>query len=162
MKTKVTWLVVAVVTTMPMVTGATPGSGVLFNTISRGSTEDAISSFAHVGRWHGVLHTNRPTDFVSQDVAFAPGGYSGWHSHPGPALVTVKSGTATFYQAHDPDCTPHVFGTGSAFVEPAGHVHTVQNESGTEDLELLVTYIIPVGAAQRIDQPHPETCPAVP
>jgi quercetin dioxygenase-like cupin family protein len=161
MKAKMTWLVIAIVAIMPIVTRATPNNGVLFNIISRGTTGDEIETAAHTGRWHAVLHTNSPTDFVSQDVAFAPGGYSGWHSHPGPALVTVKAGTATFYQAHDPDCAPHAFPTGSAFVEPAGHVHTVQNE-GSTDLELLVTYIIPAGAPQRIDQPHPDTCPAIP
>ena len=25
----------------------------------------------------------------------SPGGFTGWHSHPGPVLITVKSGAAT-------------------------------------------------------------------
>jgi quercetin dioxygenase-like cupin family protein len=162
MKTTTRWLAVVVATLMPIVTRATPGSGVLFNIISRGTTEDEINASAHVHRWRALVHTNRPSDFVVQDVAFAPGGYSGRHTHPGPALVTVRRGTATFYQADDPDCTPQVFAAGSAFAEDAGHVHTVQNETGAEDLELLVTYIVPVGAAQRIDAPHPDNCPSVP
>src|SRR5918999_43315 len=119
MKTKTIWLAVAVATLMPIVTGATPGSGVVFNIITRGTTQDAIAASGHVGSWNALVHTNRSSDFVVQDVALAPGGYSGWHAH------------------------------------------TVQNESA-EDLELLVTYITPVGAFQRIDAPHPDNCPSVP
>ena len=161
MKTKTIWLAVAVATLIPIVTGATPGSGVVFNIITRGTTQDAIAASGHVGRWNALVHTNRSSDFVVQDVALAPGGYSGWHTHPGPALVTVRRGTATLYEADDPECTPQVFSAGSAFTESAGHAHTVQNESA-EDLELLVTYITPVGAFQRIDAPHPDNCPSVP
>ena len=29
-----------------------------------------------------------------------PSGTFGWHSHPGPSLVIVKSGTATFYEGN--------------------------------------------------------------
>jgi quercetin dioxygenase-like cupin family protein len=162
MKTKARWLaVVAVATLMSIVTGATPRSGVLFNIVSRGTTEDAIAASGHEGRTNAFVHTKLSSDFVVQDIAFAPGGYSGWHTHPGPALVTVRRGTATFYEADDPECTPKVFPAGSAFAESAGHVHTVQNE-GTEDLELLVTYIVPVGVAQGIDAPHPDNCPSIP
>jgi quercetin dioxygenase-like cupin family protein len=159
--TKTRWLAVVVFALMPIVTGATPNFGVLFNIISRGTTEDAIVASGHVGKWNALVHTNRSSDFVVQDVALAPGGYSGWHTHPGPALVTIKRGTATLYQADDPECTPQVFSAGDAFTESMGHVHAVRNE-GTEDLELLVTYITPVGAAQRIDAPHPDNCPSVP
>src|SRR5438445_5941252 len=31
-----------------------------------------------------------------------PGGHTGWHSHPGPSIISVKSGTATEYHADDP------------------------------------------------------------
>src|SRR5829696_4743731 len=27
----------------------------------------------------------------------APGGHTGWHSHPGPSIISVVSGTATEY-----------------------------------------------------------------
>jgi hypothetical protein len=47
---------------------------------------------------------------VSNSVA--PGGSSGWHTHPGPSLITVKQGTATFYDGDDPDCAPQVYTVG--------------------------------------------------
>src|SRR5438128_378064 len=86
----------------------------------------------------------------------APGGTFGWHSHPGPSLVIVKSGTATFYMGDDPTCTPHVVTAGSGFVDGGGDVHVVRNE-GTVDLVTIVTSLVPAGAARRIDVPDPGT-----
>ena len=51
-----------------------------------------------------------------------PGGTSGWHTHPGPSIVVVKSGTATLYDGDDPTCTPHVVEAGGAFVDIGGGV----------------------------------------
>jgi hypothetical protein len=39
-----------------------------------------------------------------------------------------------------------------------GHVHIGRNE-GTVTVKLLVTFIVPVGAAPRIDVPDPGNCP---
>lgn len=95
--------------------------------------------------------------FVNNTVAL--GGYSGWHTHPGPSLVTVKSGTATFYDGDDPTCTPRVVQAGEAVVDiGGGHVHMVRNE-GNVQLELVAFQIVPQGAARRIDVPDPGNCP---
>jgi len=34
-----------------------------------------------------------PSDVYIASNTVAPGGYSGWHTHPGPSVVLVKSGT---------------------------------------------------------------------
>jgi hypothetical protein len=73
-------------------------------------------------------------------------------------LITVKSGTATWYSADDPNCTPIVYPTGSAFIEPVDVHHFVAN-NGSDNLELLDTYIIPQGQETRQDQPQPSQCP---
>lgn len=86
-------------------------------------------------------------------IRIAPGGHSGWHYHPGPSIISVASGTATFFQANDPE-TPHVFAAGSGFAEDANLVHNVVNQ-GDVDLELVVLQIVPPGAARRIDAPAP-------
>ena len=88
----------------------------------------------------------------------APGGHFGWHSHPGPSLVIVKSGTSTFYRGDDPTCTPEIHTAGTAYVDPGGVVHIARNESPTEELVLLVTRLVPNGVAARIDQPAPGNC----
>src|SRR5258705_13914637 len=86
---------------------ATPGSGFLFNIIlNRAQAPGALHSTAKGeaadgSKWHLQLKTEgAPSDFVVQDVALAPGGYSGWHSHPGPVLITIKEGTASWYDSN--------------------------------------------------------------
>ena len=89
----------------------------------------------------------------------APGGSFGWHSHPGPSLVIVKSGTLTFYEASDPTCTPSVHTVGDAYVDEGTDVHVARNE-GTVEAIVIVTRLIPDGAAPRIDEPDPGTAPS--
>lgn len=93
-------------------------------------------------------------------TATTPPGSTGWHWHPGPSVVLVKSGTASVYQGHDPTCTPVRYSIGSGFTEPAGraHVHMVRNE-GAEPLVLQVFQIVPAGALRRIDAPANPACP---
>jgi quercetin dioxygenase-like cupin family protein len=93
-------------------------------------------------------------------VIIQAGGHTGWHSHPGPALVVIKSGTFTLYNGNDPNCTPHVFNAGQAFVDRGGgNVHIGRNESGGP-VELSVTYLLPVGCGPRTDvTPAPGNCP---
>jgi hypothetical protein len=118
------------------------------------------------------------TDIAVSNVVVAAGGTSGWHSHPGPVLVVVKTGAITFYRAgkhggqngddengdngrNAPTCSRTVYPTGSAFVEvPApGHVMLAKNEGSTE-ATVTATYFAPPGAALRIDRPWPGgNCP---
>jgi quercetin dioxygenase-like cupin family protein len=138
---------------------ATPGSGVVSNVVSRATAADAFKiKFKNQDADFEVsLQIKGPSDFITQTVAFAPGGTSGWHSHSGPAFVSVKSGTATFYEADDPSCSPVVVPAGTVFIEQGEDVHIARNE-GTTDLVLNVLYITPVGAPQRVDQPAPGNC----
>src|SRR5215211_5858904 len=60
--------------------------------------------------WKARIKTKGSSDLHVLQNTIAPGGTFGWHSHPGPSLVIVKSGTATFYLASDrrcPRCAPH-------------------------------------------------------
>jgi quercetin dioxygenase-like cupin family protein len=92
-----------------------------------------------------------------QTITVAPGGSSGWHSHPGIVLVAVQSGTLTRYDAH---CHTTPYGPGSGFVEFGNHPALVRNNSGAP-VVLYVTYISPKTAtALRIDKPQPATCSA--
>jgi hypothetical protein len=71
--------------------------------------------------------------------------------------VIVKSGTATFYLANDPTCTPHVVPVGSGFVDHGDDVHIVRNE-GSVDLVTVVVSLVPAGFERRIDEPNPGNC----
>jgi quercetin dioxygenase-like cupin family protein len=88
---------------------------------------------------------------------FVPGGHSGWHTHPGPSLITVKTGAITVDDGHDQTCTGTVYTAGQGFVDAGdGHVHILRNE-GTSSAETAVQ-ILPAGAVRRIDVPAPGNC----
>jgi quercetin dioxygenase-like cupin family protein len=107
--------------------------------------------------WKARIKTKKSSDLHVLQNTIAPGGTFGWHRHPGPSLVIVKSGTATFYLAKDPTCTPHVVPAGSGFVDQGQDVHVVRNE-GTVDLVSVVVSLVPAGFERRIDEPSPGDC----
>ena len=82
----------------------------------------------------------------------APGGHTGWHSHPGPSIISVVAGEATAYEGDDPEGA--VYSAGTAFGDTGDHAHIIRNE-GTGNLELIAFQILPEGAPRRIDQPQP-------
>jgi quercetin dioxygenase-like cupin family protein len=111
--------------------------------------------------WRARIKTKGATDVHMLQNTIVPGGTFGWHSHPGPSLVIVKSGTATFYDADDPACAPHVVPAGSGFVDDGQDTHVVRNE-GSIDLVTEVVSLVPAGFARRIDEPAPANCPSLP
>ena len=127
---------------------ATGASGFHGTPLARGTTAGAMQF--NVGEIK--FQTKDRVDFANATVTIDPLGNSGWHSHPGVVLVTVTSGTVTFYQA---DCSFNVYPAGSSFVESNGATGLARNESATANAVVYVTYIVPVGAALRIDQPDP-------
>jgi quercetin dioxygenase-like cupin family protein len=136
---------------------ATSASGVTSTPIAQGSL-DQITSKSKFGDWEAEIETKGQTNLVVVENRVAPGGHFGWHSHPGPSLVIVKSGTATFYRGDDPACTPTVYEQGDAFADPAGGVvHIVRNE-GSAELVVIATRLLPAGAPARIDEPDPGNC----
>src|SRR5215208_5140613 len=56
-------------------------------------------------------------DFALAKVLIEPGGTTGWHHHPGVALVSVNSGAVTEY---DKNCHKSVYKAGEGFVESKG------------------------------------------
>jgi quercetin dioxygenase-like cupin family protein len=136
---------------------ATSASGVTSTTLAAGTLEP-ININVKTGDWKAKIQTKGTSDAVVVENRVAPGGQFGWHSHPGPSLVIVKSGTSTLYDGDDPTCTPQVYPAGSAYVDSGDHTHIARNE-GTTELVLIVARVMPQGAAPRIDQPAPGNCP---
>jgi quercetin dioxygenase-like cupin family protein len=137
---------------------ATPPIGVVSTTISGPVEFGPIHLWSRTPTHLVRIQAEGLSDVYVIDVKIAPGGQTGWHAHPGPAFVSVKSGVATEYQADDGDCTRVIHPTGTGFMETSGHVHNVRNE-GTDPLELVILFLLPKGAAPRIDMPSPGTCP---
>jgi quercetin dioxygenase-like cupin family protein len=153
-------LVVAALIIVPA--QATPSSGVT-TTILAKSLFDEIHVRAHAqtaDRWKAQLKTHGQSDIYVVDNKFAPGGTTGWHSHPGPSLILVVSGTMTNYEGDDPSCTPHAYSAGDGFVDPgSGQVHLLRNETGAP-AETIAVQLLPQGAERRIDVPAaPGNCP---
>jgi len=111
------------------------------------------------GQGQEVINVNNARETVIQKITIAPGGHTGWHSHPGPVVVLIKSGQMSFYDSGDPTCTVRTYSAGEAFVDSGqGHVHIARNE-GSANLELWATYFdVPPGGAFRIDAPNPGNC----
>jgi hypothetical protein len=106
------------------------------------------------------LKARTDVDIATQIITFKPGTDSGWHKHPGPVFISVVSGTMTFYDSDDSDCSPVVVTAGHGFVDLGLHAHIARNESGLPATN-VVTYFVPVGAPLRIDQtPAPSNCPS--
>jgi quercetin dioxygenase-like cupin family protein len=94
-------------------------------------------------------------------ITVVPGGSSGWHSHPGGAIIIVKQGTETVHQSVGSQCQIETRSAGDAFIERPGEVDQVVN-TGTVDVINMVTFPrVPPGGATRIDQPDPGTCPGL-
>ena len=122
-RTLVVFLGVATVTcTIEFTTKATPPSAISFTPVGRATLPAFDIKRKDKGiDWRFDLETDQPIDVATQVVTFQPGGFSGWHTHPGPVFFTVKTGTLTVYEGDDPQCTPLVFpaGTGAVRREPA-------------------------------------------
>jgi len=102
-------------------------------------------------------------DTAYQQLTIAPGGFTGWHTHPGPTFVAVASGEGTLYHAMA-GCPSVKYATGAGFMQPPTEVHNMRNE-GSTPLVLWAFYALPPGtsnAAIRIDQPQPAECPNIP
>jgi hypothetical protein len=103
------------------------------------------------------LKSHDNTDVAVANISILAGGSSGWHSHPGPVLVVVKTGTITFYRADNPNCAADVYGPGTSFTEQGGLIANATNQ-GTVDVVGVATFLAPPGAALRIDAAKPDNC----
>jgi quercetin dioxygenase-like cupin family protein len=137
---------------------ATPSAGVTTTTLGIASFDDIDAKFL-TSDFQVRISTKGASDVQMLENRVAPGGSFGWHRHPGPSLVVVKSGTLTLYRADDPTCTPELVTAGHGFVDDGADVHLVRNE-GSVEVVAYVMSIIPAGATRRIDQPAPSGCGA--
>ncbi|MFG3527771.1 cupin domain-containing protein [Streptomyces sp. NPDC047917] len=113
---------------------ATPGGGVSGTVLAKGTSA-------------GKLEVRTPddrTDVTFRSITVEPGGSTGWHTHRGPLVAVVESGTLT--RTLD-DCSVEETPAGSSFIEPsgAGHRHIGRNLGG-EPVVLWVTYLLPEGS----------------
>jgi hypothetical protein len=148
---------------------ATPASGFVGTTLTVGRFDD-IKAFNRLvppdfwesrqnrDVWLSLQQTMGESDVYVQSNVWAPGGTTGWHTHPGHSLIIVTAGTVTVYEGHASECTPRTYTVGMGFVDEGGdHVHVIRNE-GVVEARTITVQVIPAGAVRRVDAPDPGHC----
>jgi len=101
--------------------------------------------------------TPRGADVLIQHVRLGPKAPTGWHTHPGPAIVTVVSGSLTYEAAslrRDVDnvvgtCASVTYTAGKGFVDRGfGHVHRAI--AGAGGVDFYVVYLLPPGTETHV------------
>ncbi|MBA2335850.1 MAG: hypothetical protein H0V90_13065 [Blastocatellia bacterium] len=161
------FLVAAAVTTATGAVLLTPGTGVSATSPTRASFVNPTDiKFKIQDGSKQIIHVPDAAETVMHKITIKPAvtnngivGSTGWHSHPGPVVVLIESGTMSFYDADDPTCTVRTYTAGQAFIDSGqGHAHIARNE-GSVDLVLAATYFdVPPGGLFRLDAVNPETC----
>lgn len=87
----------------------------------------------------------KQADVLVQHVRLGANAPTGWHTHPGPAIVTVVGGSLTYEDA----CRQATYGPGQGFLDRGfGHVHRAI--AGPDGADFYVTYILPSGSATHV------------
>jgi quercetin dioxygenase-like cupin family protein len=140
-------VVMAVVAATVAPSWATPPEGLTNVLLARGTNTS-----------HGTIPLKFGEDVVMTQITVDPGGSSGWHSHPGGAIIIVKEGTLTVYSPVGHRCRTSTYSAGQAFIERPGEVDQVIN-NGSVPYVLYVTFPrVPPGGSARTDEPDPGTC----
>jgi len=154
-------VVIAALTAVPA--RATPACGL--NTVilalehfPSGSLDLMCNEFDQYG-WDLKTMVKGNSDVYIVQNTFPVGAHTGWHTHPGPSLVTVTAGTITAYEADAPNCTPKIYHTGDSFTDlGCGDVHLLRNE-GPVCAVTIAVQIVPAGQPRKIDAAQPASCP---
>ena len=122
---------------------ATTGGGLLGSPQVRGT----LPNHVQVNADRIKFSTKGETDVVVQTITYAPGGFSGWHTHPGFVLAVVESGALKVQVG----CSTHTYSVGQSFYE-SGTTPIMARAS--QETVVRVTYVVPKGAAVRRDVPE--------
>jgi quercetin dioxygenase-like cupin family protein len=89
------------------------------------------------------------TDVFIQHVRLGPNAPTGWHTHPGPAIVTVVNGALTYQDAEANGCINVTYAAGEGFVDRGfGHVHRAI--AGVDGADFYVVYLLPPGSVTHV------------
>jgi hypothetical protein len=147
---------------------STMGSGTTSTPLGRANFSDphdqTFKVMRKTGDWDVDIKSKPGLEMAVQSIVFHPGGFSGWHSHPGPVFIEVVSGTMTFYKADDPACTPIVVTAPGSYLDVGDVAHIARNETSS-DATNVVVYFAPPNTPQaglKIDLPEAPfaNCPA--
>ncbi|HET7456352.1 MAG TPA: cupin domain-containing protein [Gemmatimonadaceae bacterium] len=134
-----------------------PVGGFSSEVLSRSRFADDVDILFRIKMGHtmAVQVDGSAGDVVMAKVTIQQGGALPWHTHPGPAIVSVRTGELTIVRADG--CTVHRYPAGSALIDPGhGMVHAAFNSAASGATVLDVTYLdVPHGQSPLVPVPNP-------
>jgi quercetin dioxygenase-like cupin family protein len=88
------------------------------------------------------IDLTQASDVRFNQITFAPGSNSGWHTHPGPETAVVKAGEIILQRS--PACDPITVAAGQGVFIPGDMPHLVHNDT-KEPAEIYTTQMVPAG-----------------
>jgi quercetin dioxygenase-like cupin family protein len=139
---------------------ATPACNVDSVTLAVGHYPSGLLDLGcEIDNWELEMKVKGDSDVYVTQHTFPTGAHTGWHTHPGPSLITVISGELTVYDGAT--CTSTTYTAGQSFTDiGCGDVHLVRNEGSVVAVDIAVQ-IVPKDAPRRIDMPAPGNCPTI-
>ncbi len=142
-----------VVTASVVIAWASPAVGVTPTLLARGTYDMFKVKTPPHSPVDFQAKSKVPVDVIVRQHDYLAGSSTGWHTHPGPAFITVVQGEVTFYEYDDPTCTPKVVRAGEGYLD-TGHGHIGRNESGEPARDITVI-LAPVAGSFRDELPAP-------
>ena len=135
---------------------ATPGSDFAVVRASLVTFPEIDAKADKSGKWDLFLKTKDSSSIGVDLITVRTGGYSGWHTHRGITLVSVKTGQVSVQDGET--CAITVYQAGEGWVDGANHSHNVSNPYGLT-AELVAVQMRPFGTPGRVDAAAPANCP---
>jgi len=148
-----------------VVVAALAGLLVAASTLTGSATGGSNVSSVMLGRGtdqsDGTIPIRQGLDVVVVENTFAPGGASGWHSHPGGAIIVLARGQLTVFRSVGNQCEVTTYTAGQTFIERPGDIQDTVNNGSSPAFTIVTFPGVPVGGSPRIDQADPGTCPGL-
>jgi quercetin dioxygenase-like cupin family protein len=132
------------------VASADAGSGFTSVLIARGQSGHSFN-----------IHQRKGNDVVTTQNTMDPGGFSGWHSHPGTAVLVIQSGQLTLFSTPvgGGTCSVHTYTAGQVFLEQPRNQQNAVNNGAVPTVLGATFFNVPHGGSARIERTNPGNCP---
>jgi len=132
------------------VASASPGSGFTSVLIGRGQSDHSFG-----------IQQRKANDVVTTQNTINPGGFSGWHSHPGTVVLVIQSGQLTLYSepVGGGECSVHTYTAGQVFLEQPEDLQNAVNTGNVPTVLAVTFFNVPHGGSTRIERTDPGDCP---
>jgi hypothetical protein len=131
------------------------------------ASADAPSGFTSVliGRGRSDhsfgIHQRKSNDVATTQNTIQPGGFSGWHSHPGTTVLVVQSGQLTLFSepVAGGECGVHTYTADQVFLEQPENEYNAVNTGAVPTVLAVSFFNVPHGGSFRIERTNPGNCP---